>query len=150
VTSQSLRRIGEYVSKAPPFASLDEAEAYLRVVAAPFGALTDEQWRHLTVHSVRPAEGGGYRMAYDPGIAVPYLASVSDEDIDLWPIYDAIRCPTLVVRGADSDLLSHATASEMTRRGPAARLAEIAGVGHAPMMLDGYQIGIVRDFLDVP
>jgi pimeloyl-ACP methyl ester carboxylesterase len=51
------------------------------------------------------------------------------------------------LRGAESDLLSRATWEDMAQRGPRARLAEIPGVGHAPMLMDAAQIGIVRDFL---
>jgi pimeloyl-ACP methyl ester carboxylesterase len=65
----------------------------------------------------------------------------------MWKLYDAVACPTLLTRGADSDLLSCDTAEEMTRRGPHARLAEFAGVGHAPMFFHDDQIAVVRDFL---
>ncbi len=147
ITAASIRRIGEYLGTAPKFSSLDEAEAYVRLVAATFGRLSDVQWRHLTEHAVRPAAGGGYEMRYDPGIAEPFRKSMGDQDVDLWPLYDAIRCPTLVMRGAESDLLLHETALEMGRRGPQAEVVEIPGVGHAPMMLDEAQIGIVRSFL---
>jgi len=67
--------------------------------------------------------------------------------MELWPVYDAIRAPTLLLRGERSDLLSRETAQEMTRRGPRAKLAEIRGVGHAPTLLHADQIAIVRDFL---
>ena len=147
ITAASIRRIGEYLGKAPKFASLEQAEAFVRFVAATFGRLTDAQWRHLTEHSVRPAAGGGYEMRYDPAIAEPFRKAMGDEDVSLWPVYDAIRCPTLVMRGAESDLLQHETALEMGRRGPQAEVVEIPGVGHAPMMLDEPQIGIVRTFL---
>jgi pimeloyl-ACP methyl ester carboxylesterase len=147
ITAASIRRIGEYLGRAPKFASLEQAEAFVRFVAATFGRLTDAQWRHLTEHSVRPAAGGGYEMRYDPAIAEPFRKAMGDEDVSLWPVYDAIRCPTLVMRGAESDLLLHETALEMGRRGPQAEVVEIPGVGHAPMMLDEPQIGIVRSFL---
>jgi pimeloyl-ACP methyl ester carboxylesterase len=87
-------------------------------------------------------------MHYDPAIAVPFGGPDTVlEDVSLWPFYDVIKCPTLVVRGAQSDLLDHATLEEMTRRGPRAQAAEIPGVGHAPMFMDEDQIAIVRDFL---
>ena len=68
-------------------------------------------------------------------------------NVDLWSVYDAISCPTQIIRGAESDLLLQDTALEMAARGPKAHLVEIPGVGHAPMLLDEVQIGIVRDFL---
>src|SRR5438552_1211846 len=73
--------------------------------------------------------------------------TVPEKDLELWPIYDAVRCPTLVLRGELSDLLSPETAAQMTRRGPKARLIEIAEVGHAPTLMHPDQIAIVRDFL---
>ena len=52
-----------------------------------------------------------------------------------------------MLRGELSDLLSPETAAQMTRRGPKARLIEIAEVGHAPTLMHADQIAIVRDFL---
>jgi pimeloyl-ACP methyl ester carboxylesterase len=147
VTVASIGRISEYVGKAPAFTSLDAADAYIREISEPFGVLTDEQWRHLTVHSVRQLPSGGYEMRYDPGIGETFEKSPLVEDVSLWALYDAIRCPTLVLRGSDSDLLQHDTALEMTRRGPMAQLAEVPNVGHAPMLMDAAQIRVVRDFL---
>ena len=147
ITAVSIRRIAEYVGMAPEFASIEEAERYVRLVSAPFGRLTDAQWRHLTVHVTRQKADGGYGLVYDPGIAEPFRKAMNDEDVMLWPLYDAIRCPTLVVRGAESDLLAHETCLEMGRRGPKALIAEIPGVGHAPMFLDEAQVAVVREFL---
>jgi pimeloyl-ACP methyl ester carboxylesterase len=65
----------------------------------------------------------------------------------LWAAYEAIRCPTLLIRGGESDLLSSHTAQEMARRGPQAQLVELPGIGHAPTLVTQEQIGIVRDFL---
>lgn len=147
ISAVAVRRIGEYVGLNPQFASFAEAEQYVRLVSAPFGRLTDAQWKHLTEHVTRQKADGGYEFLYDPGIAVPFRKDIGDDDISLWPLYDAIRCPTLVVRGAESDLLTHVTCLEMGRRGPKATVAEIPGVGHAPMFLDEAQVAIVREFL---
>jgi pimeloyl-ACP methyl ester carboxylesterase len=68
----------------------------------------------------------------------------------LWQAYDSLRLPTLLLRGAVSDLLSPATALAMTQRGPKARLHEVAGVGHAPMLVQPEQRQVVRDFLLSP
>jgi pimeloyl-ACP methyl ester carboxylesterase len=147
VTSVSLRRIAEYVGKAPKFASLDEADRYIRAVSAPFGPLTDAQWRHLTVHSTRPIVDGGFEMGYDPDIAKPMQAMLFLGDIELWNLYEAIRCPTLCVRGAESDLLTRDTLAQMAARGPKALTLEIAGVGHAPMFMDSAQTAPIEQFL---
>jgi pimeloyl-ACP methyl ester carboxylesterase len=68
-------------------------------------------------------------------------------DMEIWPLYDAIRCPTLVIRGANSDLLAKKTVQEMAQRGPKAKVVEIPNVGHAPTLMHADQIAIVRDFL---
>jgi pimeloyl-ACP methyl ester carboxylesterase len=147
VSKVALARIGGNVGKSPTFASLDEAEKYLRTIAAPFGPHSETQWRFLTETWVRKQPDGNWRAHYDPRIAEAYNAQPLEKDLDLWPLYDAVRCPTLVVRGEHSDLLSRDTAVAMTRRGPKAKLAEIRGVGHAPTLLHADQIAIVRDFL---
>jgi pimeloyl-ACP methyl ester carboxylesterase len=147
IARAALRRIGDYIGKAPTFSSLDEADRYLRVISAPFGPHSDAQWRFLTENWVRQQADGTWRAHYDPRIADAYNADKSDQDLELWPIYDAVRCPTLVLRGEHSDLLLRDTAGEMTRRGPKAKLVEIRGVGHAPTLLHADQIAVVRDFL---
>jgi pimeloyl-ACP methyl ester carboxylesterase len=145
VPRAALERLALYVGKAPRFATLDELERYLRMVMAPYGALTDQQWRHLAEHSSR-RDGDGVVMSYDPAIAHAFASPL--QDVTLWPMWDAIRCPTLVLRGKESDLLLPATAEEMARRGPKARVVEFAGIGHAPALMADDQIAVVRDFLE--
>ena len=145
ITRASLERIASYVGKAPVFPSVEKAEEYIRAISAPFGAHSDAQWRFLTQTWLRKNEDGTWRAHYDPRIAEPRM--VPDKDLELWQLYDAVRCPTLLLRGELSDLLSRETAREMTRRGPKAKVAEIRGVGHAPTLLHADQIAIVRDFL---
>lgn len=149
ITGASIARIGEFVGKGPRFDTLEQADAFTRFVSAPFGALTDAQWRHLTAHSVRTAADGKIEFCYDPGIAEPFRKEVGEgaKDVELWPIYDAIRCPTLAIRGAQSDLLRRDTHVEMGKRGPQAALVEIPDVGHAPMFMDESQVAIVQTFL---
>lgn len=146
ITAVSLQRIGEYVGRAPKFPTMEAAEAWIREASAPFGALTDAQWRHLTQYSVRPVEGG-FAMVYDPGIGDIFRATPVITNVDLWDAYKAIRCPTLVIRGAESDLLEVETVAMMSKTGPQARTVEIPGVGHAPVLMDDLQIAVVRDFL---
>lgn len=151
ISKVSLERIGAYVGRAPSFQSVEQAEALLRAVAAPFGKHSDAQWRFLTEVWLRRTEDGahvpGYRVHYDPRIAEPFLAEMPEKDLEMWPTYDAIRCPTLVLRGAQSDLLSRETTAQMSLRGPKAKVVEIPEVGHAPTLMHADQIAIVRDFL---
>jgi len=146
LAKEALVRICHYVGAAPSFQDVEAVEAYLREVHAPFGALSNEQWRHLAVTSSLPDGEGGMRLHYDPNIASAFCAGPI-EDVDLWPVWDAINCPVLVLRGESSDLLSVATAEEMTRRGPKAKVVTISGCGHAPALMDADQIAIVKDWL---
>lgn len=147
LTAASLHRIGDYLGKAPSFPDFSAAVQYIRAVSAPFGAHTDVEWCTLTEHVTRRQADGSYRMHYDPAIAVPFNAAKPDKDIELWPYYDAIKCPTLVLRGALSDVLTRETLGTMAGRGPRANTVEIADVGHAPTLMHADQIAIVRDFL---
>jgi pimeloyl-ACP methyl ester carboxylesterase len=150
IAGASLLRIGEFLGKAPRFGSIEQAEAFIRFVSASFGNLSAAQWRHLTVHATRTAADGKVEFVYDPGIAQAFRemqAASGGQDIELWQFYDGIACPTLLLRGADSDLLTHATALQMSQRGPRARLLEVPGVGHAPMLMDAAQVAPVREFL---
>ncbi len=142
---QAVRTIQGYVGLDPGFASLAEAEAYLRRIHAPFGPLTDAQWRHLAEHSVR-ADGGRLRLHYDPRIAQAF-AELADADVDLWEQWERIRCPVLVLRGAQSELLTPETFAAMQRRGPCAAGVTIPAVGHAPALMAQDQIAIVADWL---
>lgn len=146
IPKASLERLGRYVGKAPAFKTLEEANAYVRTVSASFGPLTDAQWDHLTRYNAKQNDDGTWTMNYDPGIGAPFQTGPLN-DIELWNYYDRITCPTLLLRGAESDLLLKDTASAMARRGPKARLVEFAGIGHAPMLQSTDQIQIVRDFL---
>ena len=147
LTSAALDRIGAYVGKAPRFSSIGAAENYIRTVSATFGPHSDAQWRSLTEHVVRAEPDGTLRMHYDPAIAVPFGERAPGQDVNLWPLYDLLRCPTLLLRGAESDLLTADTARAMGERGPKARCLEFAGVGHAPTLMHADQIAAVREFL---
>lgn len=146
IPKAALQRIATYLSLKFEFESLDDIEAHLRKVHEPFGPLTDAQWRHLAVHSSRE-EGGNWRLHYDPAIAEPILAAEL-QDVILWFIWDAIKCPVLVIRGEYSDILPVDTAHEMTQRGPKADLITIPGVGHAPALMAEDQIAAIREWLD--
>jgi pimeloyl-ACP methyl ester carboxylesterase len=138
------------------FANLDEVERHLRETCAPFGPLEDKQWRRVAEYSSRRAEGGTYTLACDPAIVGAFrrggdagIEFGSDFllGIDLWQVWDAVECPTLVLRGAKSDLLLESTVRRMRERGPRVELVEFAGIGHAPWLKSEDQIGPVRDFI---
>jgi pimeloyl-ACP methyl ester carboxylesterase len=147
VSHTSLERIATYVGLAPVFPTFDKAVEYVRTISAPFGTHSEEEWRFLAGNWVRQGQDSAWHPHYDTRIAEPFKKNMPEGDMLLWDYYDAMRCPTFVLRGAQSDLLSKSTVDEMKRRGPKAKVIEIAGVGHAPTLLHADQIKLVRDFL---
>jgi pimeloyl-ACP methyl ester carboxylesterase len=149
----AIARIGTYLGAPLQWQSEDEAADYLLGISKGFGPHTREQWLALTRPMLRRA-GDVWKPHYDPAIAVPFRAVTPElaaaGQAALWKAYDAIACPTLVLRGAESDLLTRATAQAMTERGPRARLHEFAGVGHAPTLVAPDQVEVVREFLLSP
>ncbi|MEY2618696.1 MAG: hypothetical protein RL522_1698 [Pseudomonadota bacterium] len=148
---QALQRLRTYVGRMGPYATEQEAAQAMAVVSVTFGPHTPEQWMALSRPMLRPLPGGGYGLHYDPAISVPYetlTESVAREaEATLWQMWDRISAQTLLVRGAESDLLSAQTAQAMTQRGPRARLIEFAGVGHAPTFVPRDQVDAVVSFL---
>jgi pimeloyl-ACP methyl ester carboxylesterase len=151
LNAAAVKRIGAYVGQDLRFASFEEGARYIREISAPFGPHSDDEWRKLALDVLRQDAAGKWLRHHDLGIAQIFNA-ISDDSAQqaenlLWHAYDAISCPTLVVRGAESDLLLPATAQAMTARGPKARLVEVPGVGHAPTLVHDDQIAIVKQFL---
>jgi pimeloyl-ACP methyl ester carboxylesterase len=148
ISKVSLERIANYFGMAPVFPDMATVDKYIRTVSATFGPHSDAQWRFLAEVAVRKNPDGTLRLHYDPKIAEPFRATMPEKDLELWPLWDAIRCPTLVLRGALSDLLTRDTCDKMAGRGPKTKVVEIPGVGHAPTLMHDDQIRIVREFLN--
>jgi pimeloyl-ACP methyl ester carboxylesterase len=146
----SLERIGQYLGMPQHWRTEEEAAEALWAISQSFGPHTHEQWMALSRPQLK-AEGDGFKPAYDPAIAQVFRAvtptiAAAGEAL-LWQSYDRLTQLTLLLRGAQSDLLSADAARAMTQRGPRARLHEFAGVGHAPTLVQDEQVRVVRDFL---
>lgn len=146
----AISRISGYIGQETRFATFKEAENYIRAISAGFGPHAEDEWRKIASDVLKQDPQGMWTRHYDLKLAVPFQAetpeSTKHAETMLWAAYDAIRCPVLVVRGAQSDLLTSDVAHEMTRRGPEARLVELAGVGHAPTFMHADQIAIAKEF----
>jgi pimeloyl-ACP methyl ester carboxylesterase len=151
---EALKRIGTYVGNTGQFETVQAAADAMWAISAGFGPHTPEQWLALSQAMVKPLPDGGFTLHYDPALAVPFRAlteqAAAEGQAALWQLYDNVRAGTLLLRGAQSDLLSAATAQEMGRRGPKARLVEFAGVGHAPTLIAPDQVEAVASFLLQP
>jgi pimeloyl-ACP methyl ester carboxylesterase len=145
-----LARIGEYIGKPLTWASEDEAADYLLTISQGFGPHSRDQWMALTRPMLR-RDGDRVGLHYDPAIGAALRALTPETaaagEAALWAAYDRIACPTLVLRGAQSDVLAPVTAAAMAARGPQARVHEFAGIGHAPTIVAPEQVAVVREFL---
>lgn len=148
ISGPSLARIAQYVGRDERWDSLEEAMAQQSQALAPFGQLSPAQWHRILLPGLVQDAQGRWRTHYDPRIALS-LRAISDanQNANLWPLYEAITCPTLAIHGAESDLLTAEVWQAMATRGPRATLAEVPNVGHAPPFLDEAQIAIVRGYL---
>jgi len=144
VPKAALERIATYVGRDPAFETFDALEAAMRSVS-PFGALSDAKWRHLATHVSMRDEAGRWRFRYDPAIAAAFRGGAI-ADVDLRGSWNAVRGPVLVIRGAQSDLLTPETFESMLER-PGTQGLVVPGTGHAPMLMDDFQADAVRAFL---
>lgn len=147
ISKESLGFIADYLGLNPTFDTIADLEQHLRLVHAPFGNLSDAQWRHLAEHSAKRTADGRFNLHYDPALATP-IKETEPADVDLWGLWENIKCPVLILRGENSDLLSKETAEEMLRRGPDAELIEVPQTGHAPALMDQEQIALVKQWLN--
>jgi pimeloyl-ACP methyl ester carboxylesterase len=150
IDPRGLMRIAAYTGQPARWPSLQAAADALWQISQTFGPHTPEQWLALSEPQVK-TEGDALVPRADPGIGKP-MALLTPEimaaaEAGAWALYDSLRLPTLVLRGAESDLLAPATAQAMTERGPRAQLVQFAEVGHAPTLVAADQVQAVRSFL---
>ncbi len=147
----ALQRIGQYLGLPLRWNSFEEAAEAVRLLTLGFGPHTREQWHALTRPQLRQEADGRWALRYDPGIAEPFkqltAELVAAGQVQLWQAWDRIRAPTLILRGALSDLLTAETAQEMSRRGPRPKVQVFEGVGHAPTLVAPDQVQAVSQFL---
>jgi pimeloyl-ACP methyl ester carboxylesterase len=140
-------RVGQLMAGAPErFETLEDAFAYQRASNPRY---TDALLRARVQHGMRPLPGGGFTWKYDRGLRELVRSGRWSDPTDLWPAWRALACPTLLVRGAESDILTADTAAKMVEAQPNARLVEIPDAGHT---VPGDQpeafLEILRDFLE--
>lgn len=146
----ALARIKAYAGHPPAFATVTELEAFLRSAYAPYGYLSDAQWRRMAETSTRRLPDGRVTPHYDPAIIGQF--SHHPDDYLIWPQYDALRIPVLLLRGESSDLVLPEVVARMRTRGPGAagllQVQEVPGCGHAPALNVPAQLERVSRFLD--
>ena len=150
IDAGGMRRIATYIKDEVIFPSLQIAQQRMREIYEPFKIPNEEIWQHMFDYGLRPAENGGYTFAHDPQLGAAFKTPdgglVPIGEFDLWRVWEAVKCPVLVLRGELSDILSREVALKMTARA-GTELVEFKGYGHVPPLLNDEQVGVVRKFL---
>lgn len=148
--TSGLARIAGYVGRDERFSNFQDAVAYVQAVSSGFGSHDSSEWEDLT-RFVFHEQDGQWVKHYDLRIAQPFGAQTPQEleaaEQLLWRAWAHLPGPALVLRGAQSDILSQPALARMMARNPSARSVEFEGVGHAPTLRGADQIAAVRDFL---
>ena len=149
VPASAVARVGiRIVGDPSSFASLDEAERYNRKIFASCGDLSDEQWRHFTVHALRRDETTGrYMPLIDPKVGTAY-SWLWYYQMTLWNYWRRIKTPVLAIHGEHSDFVPQHLLREMKRAVPQLQTHEVAATGHMPMLMSAAEIDVVRTFLE--
>jgi len=147
IPQAALQRIADYVGQQPQADTAKELKAYIQAIYADFGELTDEQWEQMLRFGQRTLENGKLTLNYDPEISQVFKAQPL-EDISLWPVWENIAQPTLIIRGESSDLLQQETADKMLLTKTNAELISIPNTGHSPALMNDIDINLIENWLD--
>lgn len=152
---EGLTRIGTYAGGDPRFDTVEAFTTWYAGLMQAWGAgtpaLPEDRLQHLVAHGMRRCADDDGRVtfapAYDPAIAAGFRGKVFERDVTLWPVWDKVAIPVLVLRGGASELLREDTARTMVDGHDARALRTFAGIGHAPALANDEQIEPVARFL---
>lgn len=151
VSAEGLMRIAGYVGTSGIFETAAQAETYMKSIMSTWGITSDDEWKEMMNATFATLPGNQFMLRYDPDISQPFRAALNAssqiQDIDLSAFWNAVHCPTLVLRGVVSDILSKKTALAMCAK-LEVTVKEIKAAGHAPALLAADQIGLITDWLD--
>jgi pimeloyl-ACP methyl ester carboxylesterase len=151
IAPEGLARIAGYVGVSAEVADWAGAADYVRAGnGAVFPHFGDADWDRMARRTFREEDGRPV-LDYDPDIAVPIRAADPAAPApDLWPVFSALTAgrPSLLIRGATSDILSADIAARMRAAAPHMAYAEVPGVGHAPMLDESEAFDAIVALLD--
>jgi pimeloyl-ACP methyl ester carboxylesterase len=143
-----IARIGSYVGEAPgEFNNLPEVAAYYREHYPPMRNIPEPELIEQVKWSVKPADNGKLMWKMDPQIRKPMRTAA--RPLDLWVPFARIEAPVLVIRGAESDILASRTVERMKSVIRSVEAVEVAGVGHAPSLMEPESLDAIRKFLAI-
>ena len=144
---QGLEGIRAHIGRNPAARTYAEAAAMLERRATGFEGVTPARWMDEARRRF-VATDQGLTIGYDPALRQAFLAALDAPPADPWPMFDACAgLPLALIRGANSNLLSAATAEEMQRRRPDMIFEEVPGRGHVPFLDEAQALRAIHQFL---
>ncbi|PWQ95275.1 alpha/beta fold hydrolase [Leucothrix arctica] len=147
VARDTLLSLSENMEPKEDFDTLEDVEAYFRVIYEEFAPMTDVDWKHLTKHSCRRTSKGKWRLKTDKCVGEAFRKSITYLNVDMWEAWDQISCPVLILRGKDSSFLTEEVAQRMISTGPETTLVEFENTGHTPTLRNDEQVNVIADWL---
>jgi pimeloyl-ACP methyl ester carboxylesterase len=142
------QRITQTVGSRPEeFATLEDAMAYRRQVSPIVAGRSEEDQRELALGVLRQRPDGHWVWKMDPAYIQQRVQRGAPARPALWPALERIPCPTLLVWGTESDVLSEAQARRMVKALPRGELVAVPGVGHAPTLVEPVVLAAMERFL---
>jgi pimeloyl-ACP methyl ester carboxylesterase len=142
-----LMSLSQNMEAKEDFDSLEDVEAYLRVIYSEFAPMSDEDWTHITKHACRRTRQGKWRLKIDTFVGEAFRKSITFLNVDMWDAWEQISCPVLILRGKDSTFLTEEVAERMLSTGPKTTLVEFENTGHTPTLRNDEQVNVIADWL---
>jgi pimeloyl-ACP methyl ester carboxylesterase len=147
VETGSSRITGLVGSRPESFASLDEAMAYRREISPITAARPIEDQEETARGVLRQQPDGRWAWKMDPAYVEQRVTRGAPARPQLWPALEKLRCPTVVIWGTESDVLSEAQAKRMAAALPKGELVAVPGVGHAPTLVEPAALAAIERLL---
>lgn len=134
------------ISYYPLFGSMNSVVSWMKLVMRNSGDLAPERFDEIVRHSVRQTPAGEYVLAYDKDIPRVWLGNHGRRP-EPWTLWESIRCPVLLIRGAHSEVVTPDVAAQMKERKPDMELIEIEEAGHFPHLMSLSQVAPIKEWL---
>lgn len=152
IKGAALKRIAEYTGNKAVFDNIEKAEKYFSELYKPWNIKENIHLQHLFKNSIRQNNEGFYEFSYDQDIGKIFRddsGKLKDiEDVNLFPLWENINIPSLILRGNLSDILEKEVAEKMLAGKTSAHLIEIENTGHAPSLMEKEHFDIIENFLN--
>jgi len=143
----SSRITGLVGARPDTFSTLDAAMAYRRETSPITAGRPIEDQEELARGVLKEDGAGRWVWKLDPAYIEQRVKRGAPVRPVLWPALAKLRCPTLVIWGTDSDVLSEAQARRMAETLPNGELVPVAGVGHAPILTEPAALSAIERLL---